>query len=238
MQQLNGKKALITGGSRGIGKAIAIELAKEGVDIIITGRNETALQAAQKEISEYGKNVSYAVMDVSKKTEVDIAVKDIITKTGSIDILVNNAGIGAFGGFLEMEPALWEEIIQTNLMGVYYVTRAVLPAMIERKSGDIINISSTAGERGAAVTSAYSASKFGLLGLTESLMMEVRKHNIRVSALTPSTIATDMAIDLKLTDGNPDKVLQPEDLAEVVVAQLKLNRRALLKMASLWSVNP
>ncbi|MGF2411071.1 3-ketoacyl-ACP reductase [Ferruginibacter sp.] len=238
MEQLKNKTALITGGSRGIGKAIAVALAKEGVNIIITGRNEAHLKEAQASISALGVKVMYAVMEVGNRAEVDKVMADVIEKSAPIDILINNAGIGAFGGFLELPPEQWEQIIQVNLLGVYYCTRAVLPGMIARKTGDIINISSTAGQRGAPVTSAYSASKFGLLGLTESLMLEVRKHNIRVSALTPSTVATDMAIDLKLTDGNPDKVLQAEDLAELVVAQLKLNRRALLKTASLWSTNP
>lgn len=123
-------------------------------------------------------------------------------------------------------------------MGVYYATRAALPSMIEQQSGDIINISSTAGQKGAPVTSAYSASKFGVLGLTESLAMEVRKHKIRVTALTPSTVATDMAVDLGLTDGNPDKVMQAEDIAEFIVAQLKLNKRTFIKSAGLWSTNP
>lgn len=238
MEQLKNKTALITGGSRGIGKAIAVALAKEGVNIIITGRNESHLKETQAAISATGVKVTYAVMEVSKRAEVDKVMADVIKQSAPIDILINNAGIGAFGGFLELPPEQWEQIIQVNLLGVYYCTRVVLPGMIARKTGDIINISSTAGQRGAPVTSAYSASKFGLLGLTESLMLEVRKHNIRVSALTPSTVATDMAIDLKLTDGNPDKVLQAEDLAELVVAQLKLNRRALLKSASLWSTNP
>ena len=238
MEQSKNKTALITGGSRGIGKAIAVALAKEGVNIIITGRNEAHLKEAQASISALGVKVMYAVMEVGNRAEVDKVMADVIEKSAPIDILINNAGIGAFGGFLELPPEQWEQIIQVNLLGVYYCTRAVLPGMIARKTGDIINISSTAGQRGAPVTSAYSASKFGLLGLTESLMLEVRKHNIRVSALTPSTVATDMAIDLKLTDGNPDKVLQAEDLAELVVAQLKLNRRALLKTASLWSTNP
>jgi 3-oxoacyl-[acyl-carrier protein] reductase len=238
MEQLKNKTALITGGSRGIGKAIAIALAKEGVHIIITGRNEIQLKETATEIAASGVNTSYVIMDAGNRSAVEKAMAETIATAAPIDILVNNAGIGAFGGFLELAPEKFEEIIQVNLLGVYYTTRAILPGMIERKSGDIINISSTAGQRGAPVTSAYSASKFGLLGLTESLMLEVRKHNIRVSALTPSTVATDMAIDLKLTDGNPEKVLQAEDLAELVVAQLKLNRRALLKTASLWSTNP
>lgn len=123
-------------------------------------------------------------------------------------------------------------------MGVYNVTRAVLPGMIERKSGDIINISSSAGQKGAPVTSAYSASKFAVLGLTESLMLEVRKHNVRVTALTPSTVVTDLAIDTNLVKGNEENVMHPEDLAELVVATLKFNPRVFVKTAGLWSTNP
>jgi 3-oxoacyl-[acyl-carrier protein] reductase len=238
MESLKGKKALITGGGKGIGRALAVALAQEGVDIALMGRSAGSLESVAKELSGMGVKVAYAIADVSDMNAVNTAVIHLTKELGEIDILINNAGIAAFGGFLELEPAQWEQIIQVNLMGVYYVTRAILPGMIERKTGDIINISSTAGQRGAPLTSAYSASKFGLLGLTESLMLEVRKHNIRVSALTPSTIATDMAKDLNLTDGNPDKVLQPEDLAEFVVAQLKLNRRVLVKSAGLWSTNP
>jgi 3-oxoacyl-[acyl-carrier protein] reductase len=238
MESLKGKKALITGGGKGIGRALAVALAQEGVDIALMGRSAGSLESVAKELNGMGVKVAYATADVSDMNAVNTAVTHLTKELGEIDILINNAGIAAFGGFLELEPAQWEQIIQVNLMGVYYVTRAILPGMIERKTGDIINISSTAGQRGAPLTSAYSASKFGLLGLTESLMLEVRKHNIRVSALTPSTIATDMAKDLNLTDGNPDKVLQPEDLAEFVVAQLKLNRRVLVKSAGLWSTNP
>ncbi|MET3877421.1 3-ketoacyl-ACP reductase [Chitinophaga sp. OAE865] len=238
MESLKGKKALITGGGKGIGRALAMALAQEGVDIALLGRSAGSLEAVAKEIGSTGVKVAYATADVSDMQAVNEAVTLLTKELGEPDILINNAGIAAFGGFMELEPAQWEQIIRVNLLGVYYVTRAVLPGMIARKTGDIINISSTAGQRGAPLTSAYSASKFGLLGLTESLMLEVRKHNIRVSALTPSTIATDMARDLNLTDGNPDKVLQPEDLAEFVVAQLKLNRRVLVKSAGLWSTNP
>lgn len=238
MESLKGKKALITGGGKGIGRALAVALAQEGVDIALLGRSAGSLEAVAKEIGGTGVKVAYATADVSDIQAVNEAVALLTKELGEPDVLINNAGIAAFGGFMELEPAQWEQIIRVNLLGVYYVTRAVLPGMIARKTGDIINISSTAGQRGAPLTSAYSASKFGLLGLTESLMLEVRKHNIRVSALTPSTIATDMAKDLHLTDGNPDKVLQPEDLAEFVVAQLKLNRRVLVKSAGLWSTNP
>lgn len=232
------KRCKHTGAGRGIGRATAIALAKEGVNIGLLGRTIENLEKAADELSQYDVNVSAAAADVADLEAVTHAVEHIKSDLGSVDILINNAGIAKFGGFLELSPEEWESIIQVNLMGVYNVTRTVLPEMIEQKSGDIINIASTAGQKGAPVTSAYSASKFAVLGLTESLMLEVRKHNIRVSALTPSTVATDLAIETNLTDGNPEKVMQPEDLAELIVAQLKLNPRVFIKTAGMWSTNP
>ncbi len=239
MQELKGKIALITGGSRGIGKAIALALAKEGVNVAITGRNEEKLKEVVQEIERKGVKSAYAVFDITSKTEVYGALEKLQKDFGKIDILVNNAGVAAFGGILEMEDEKWEEIVKTNLFGAYYVVKAVVPSMVERKTGDIINISSTAGLKGNAMTSAYSASKFGLIGMSESMMLELRKQNIRVTTLMPSTIASDMSKEvLKITDGNPEKVLQPEDFAELVVDLLKLNKRAMLASASLWSTNP
>ncbi len=238
MESLKGKIALVTGAGKGIGRAIAIALAKEGVHVGLLARNSSQLQAVANEIQGLGVKTSVVVADIANINAVNTAAAQIKKNLGPIDILINNAGTGTFAKFLEMEPSEWENIIKVNLLGVYYMTHAVLPDMIERQTGDIINISSTAGQRGAALTSAYSASKFGVMGLTESLMQEVRKHNIRVSALTPSTVATELAITNKLTDGNPEKVMQPEDLAELVIAQLKLNRRVFIKEAGMWSTNP
>lgn len=235
-QSLQGKRAIITGGGRGIGKAIAEALAAEGVHIGLIGRSEEHIKAVAENLSEV--ETAYAAADVSSLEDVTAAVNKVKDELGGVDILINNAGIAKFGGFMDLDPEEWKNIIDVNLLGVYNVTRAVLPDLIEQKSGDIINISSTAGQKGAPATSAYSASKFGVLGLTESLAMEVRKHNIRVTALTPSTVATDLAIENKLTDGNPEKVMQSEDIAEFVVAQLKLNSRTFIKSAGLWSTNP
>ena len=238
MQDIKNKVALITGGGRGIGRATAIELAKEGVNLGLVGRTLENLEKVKAELQAYGVNVAVAAADVTNLDEITTAVESIKSELGPIDILLNNAGISKFGGFMELTPEEWTNIIDVNLKGVYYTTRAVLPEMIERQTGDIINISSTAGERGGPVTSAYSASKFGVIGLSESLMQEVRKHNIRVSTMTPSTVATEMAAELNLTDGNPEKVMQPEDLAELIVIQLKLHPRVVLKHAGLWSNNP
>lgn len=238
MTDLKNKNALITGAGKGIGKAIAIALAKEGVNVILVSRTQTDIDQLADEASNLGVKSLALAADVSDINSINSAVEKALAKFKTIDILINNAGIAAFGKFMELEPAEWEKIIQVNLMGTYYTTRAVIPNMIERQTGDIINISSTAGLNGNALTSAYSASKFAVLGLTDSLMQEMRKHNIRVSALTPSTVATDMAKDLNLTDGNPDKVMQSEDIAELLIAQLKLNRRVFIKNSSIWSTNP
>ena len=238
MNDLKNKNALITGAGKGIGKAIAIALAKEGVNVILMARTQSDLDEVAKEVKALGVKSLTLIADVADINSVNTAVEKALVEFKTIDILVNNAGIAAFGKFLELEPTAWENIIKVNLMGTYYVTRAVLPNMIERQTGDIINISSTAGLNGNAMTSAYSASKFAVLGLTDSLMQEVRKHNIRVTALTPSTVATNMAKELNLTDGNPDKVMQAEDMAELIIAQLKLNRRVFIKNSSIWSTNP
>jgi 3-oxoacyl-[acyl-carrier protein] reductase len=238
MESIRGKNALVTGAGKGIGRAVALALAAEGVNVGLLARTEEQLLEVARAVEAQGVKAAVVTADVADRAAVEAAVAQVQQLLGPLDILINNAGTAAFGKFLELTPEAWENILRVNVLGVYFATRAVLPQMIERQAGDIINISSTAGKNGAAVTSAYSASKFAVLGLSESLMQEVRKHNIRVSALTPSTVATPLAAELKLTDGNPEKVMQPEDLAELIIAQLKLNRRVFLKEAGLWSTNP
>ena len=236
---MKNKKAIITGGGRGLGKATAIAFAKEGFDVAITGRNEEVMKETVAELETYGVKAFYSVFDVSNYEEVKVGIKNLIEELGGVNILVNNAGIAAFGSFNEMEVEQWSQIMQTNVMGMYYVTKEVLPYLIEQNEGDIINVSSTAGLSGNASTSAYSASKFAVIGMSEALMKEVRKNNIRVCTLTPSTIASDMSIELGIANkDSEDSVLQPEDFAELIVAGLKLPRRAMLKSASLWSTNP
>ena len=223
MKDLKSRKAIITGGGRGLGKATAIAFAKEGIDIAITGRNEAVLKETVSELETFEIQAIYTVFDVSNYEEVKRGIKSILDSLGSVDILVNNAGIAAFGTFNEMEVSQWNQIIQTNLMGMYYVTKEVLPYLIDKNEGDVINVSSTAGLNGNANTSAYSASKFAVIGMSESLMKEVRKNNIRVCTLTPSTIASDMSIELGIADkDSQDSVLQPEDFAELIVAGLNI----------------
>ena len=238
MESLKNKKAIITGGGRGLGKATALAFASEGIDVAITGRNEAVLKAAVSEIETLGVKATYAAFDVGSYDDVKSNIKTIIDTLGGVDILVNNAGICYVGSFNDMPVEQWSAMIQTNVMGMYYVTKEVLPHLIQQNEGDIINISSTAGLNGNPNISGYSASKFAVIGMSESLLKEVRKHNIRVNTLTPSTIETDMTLGLGMMEKGSENILQPEDFAELIVAGLKLPRRALLKGASLWTTNP
>jgi len=238
-QSLKGKVAFITGAGRGIGKAVAISLAKEGVNVGLLARTEEALKEVASEVEKLGVQAAYATVDVSSLSEVEAAINSLTNELGKADILINNAGIGKFQSLLEMDPEEWKQIIDVNLMGPYYVTKAVLPQLIEKNGGDIINISSTNGLNGAATSSAYSASKFGLIGMTESLAQEVRRNNIRVTSLTPSTVATELAVKTNLiSDNDEEKYMQPEDIAEFIVSQLKLHPRIYVKTASLLATNP
>ena len=238
-QSLKGKVAFVTGAARGIGKATAIALAKEGVNVGLLARTEDTLKQVAASLESIGVKVAYATADVSSQAQVEAAIEALTNQLGPADILINNAGIATFGTVLEMNTEEWKNIIDTNVLGTYYVTRAVLPQLIEKNGGDIINIASTSGLSGAATSSAYSASKFAVIGFSESLAQEVRRNNIRVTALNPSTVATDLALDLSLIkENNDEKYMQAEDIAEIIVNQLKLNPRIYVKTASVIATNP
>ncbi|WP_028593977.1 3-ketoacyl-ACP reductase [Paenibacillus assamensis] len=237
--EFKNKVALITGAGKGIGKAIAHALAKEGTNLGLIARTSADLEKLQAELQEqYGIRVSIVSADIANQESVDQAVAALVGELGQVDILINNAGTATFGTLVDMDPKEWERIIQVNLMGTYYVTRAVLPHMISQNSGNIINVASTAGERGFATGSAYNASKFAVMGMTEALMQEVRKFNIRVTALTPSTVNTELATNAGLKIGDEDRMMQPEDVAELALATLKLPARVFVKTAGIWTTNP
>lgn len=240
MQVLKGKTAIITGAGKGLGKAMSLALAAEGVHLGLIGRTAADLELLQEEIGKGYSDVKVytAQADVANYTAVQAAVASLMTSLPGVDILINNAGILRVGGFLDLPEAEWEEVFRINVFGSYYMVRAVLPYMITQGSGDIINISSTAGLKGSANLSAYGASKAAVSNMSEALMQEVRKKNIRVSTVFPSTISTSMTLQAGFTDGNAEKVLQPEDLANLVVHNLKLPQRAMVKDISLWSTNP
>jgi len=239
MLELKNQTAVITGAGKGIGRAVAEALAAEGVHLGLIARTSSDLESLSSELKEkYGVNVFVQAADVSVRTEIEAAVQALHEQLGAIDILINNAGIASFGKLVDMDPEEWERIIRVNLMGAYYTTRAALPFMIEQNSGNILNVASTAGERGFATGSAYCASKAALISMSEALMQEVRKSNIRVVTLNPSTVNTELATNNNLPIGDEDRMMQPEDVADLALATLKLPARVFVKSAGIWTTNP
>ncbi|MCA1055787.1 3-ketoacyl-ACP reductase [Rossellomorea aquimaris] len=237
-QNISGKIAYITGAWRGIGKATALELAREGVHVGLIARTESALEEVAEEARTLGVKAVAATADIADMAQVDKAVETLQDELGPADILINNAGIGMYGNFLEIDPADWKKTFEVNVFGTYHVTRAVLPQLIEKNRGDIINISSSSGLKGTAKSTAYSGSKFAVQGMTEALMQEVRKHNIRVMTLNPSLVATDLTFGDQLEEADKEKYMQPEDIAEHIVSQLKLHPRIFIKQSLQWATNP
>ncbi|CDQ38644.1 3-ketoacyl-ACP reductase [Virgibacillus salexigens] len=237
-QEIKGKIAYITGAGSGIGKATALTFAREGVHVGLIARTKSKLDVVAKEAAEIGVRVSVAVADIANLEEVEEAIANLESELGPADILINNAGIGAHGDLLEMNPETWKHTFEVNVFGTYHVIRAVLPQMIEKNQGDIINISSSNGLKGTAGSTSYSGSKFAIQGMTEALMQEVRKNNIRVFTMNPSLVATELVFGDELAEKNEDKYMQPEDLAEYMVAQLKLHPRIFIKQSLQWATNP
>jgi NAD(P)-dependent dehydrogenase (short-subunit alcohol dehydrogenase family) len=206
---LSGKIALVTGGGRGIGAAIARKLAGMGATTVICGRNRAPLDQTAKEIQ-----AESMVCDVSDWNSVSALSERIKSTFGRLDILVNNAGIGGFGGPLHTMPLEnWDSVLNTNLRGVFYTVRAFAPLMISSGGGDIINISSIAGKNALPNGAAYAASKWGLNGLSYSIAEELRGHNIRVSVICPGSTHTELGPH---AGKDPKKMLQAEDVAHVV----------------------
>ncbi len=213
-QPLAGQVAVVTGASRGIGDAIARSLAALGATTVLCGRTRAALDSVAKVIAEAGGKAEVIPCDVTSLESVDAAAKNIEFSFGRVDVLVNNAGIGGFGGPLhQLAPDAWEQILNTNLRGVYYSIRAFAAMMIRARGGHIINISSIAGKNALPNGAAYAASKWGLNGLSYSVAEELRGQNIRVSVICPGSTNTDLSPH---AGKDPAKMLQPEDVAHTV----------------------
>ena len=215
------KLALVTGASRGIGKACAIELAKAGYDIAVNfAGNEEAANKTVEEIKALGVDAAAFKFDVSNQEADAKGVEAVLEKFGRIDILVNNAGITRDGLFMRMSAENWDAVINTNLSSAFYVSQPVVKVMMKQRSGAIINMSSVVGVSGNAGQANYSAAKAGLIGLTKTLAKELGSRGIRVNAIAPGFINTDMTKDLdtsKFTDFIPLKRLgEPEDIAKAV----------------------
>jgi 3-oxoacyl-[acyl-carrier protein] reductase len=212
-EPLSGQVALITGGSRGIGLAIARQLARLGAAVAICGRDRAALDTAAADLRRSGAPVLAAVADVSAAAGAASFVSQAESTLGPADILVNNAGVGIFGPAHERSEAEWDAVLDTNLKGVFLVSRAVAPSMIRRRTGHIINISSLAGKNTFAGGAIYCASKWGLQGLSGGMAEDLRQYGIRVSVVCPGSVATDFSPH---AGKDTSKMLQPDDIAHAV----------------------
>ena len=213
-ESLLGKVAVITGGGRGIGAAIAERLVGLGATVVVCGRSDGPLRATAQKISSAGGQCEAITCDVTQLASVEELARRVRQGFGRCDILVNNAGVGSFSAPLhELHPEEWERIMNTNLRGVYYCMRSFAPMMIEKGRGDIVNISSIVSKNPLANGAAYAASKWGLNGLSYSAAEELRKHNIRVTVVCPGSTATELSPH---EGKDPKKMLQPEDVARVV----------------------
>jgi 3-oxoacyl-[acyl-carrier protein] reductase len=211
---LNGQVALITGAGRGIGAAIAAKLASLGAVAVLCGRTRALLESTADAIAKAGGRAQALQCDVTDLRSVEAAAAHVDQTLGRIDILVNNAGVGGFGGPLhQLAPESWEQVLNTNLRGVYYCIRAFAPLMIRACTGHIINISSLAGKNALPNSAAYAASKWGLNGLSYSVAEELRIHNIRVSVICPGSVDTELSPH---AGKDPAKMLQPEDVSHAV----------------------
>ena len=229
---LDGKIALVTGGSRGIGRGVAEALAKEGARVAITARTAAAVQQAARDI---GHGAIGLACDVRSQEQVTAAFQELDRQAGGLDVLVNNAGIGIFAPVAEMAPDDWRAVIETNLNGVFYCTREAVPRMKARGGGYIFNVSSLAGRNPFANGAAYNASKFGLNGFSEALMMEVRYDGIRVSYLMPGSVATEFGRGSTAKSG---WALTPADVAEVVLDLLRSPSHALYSRVEMRPSQP
>lgn len=201
LQQLKDTVALVTGASRGIGRAIALSLAVEGATVVVNyARSEKAAEAVVKEIVEAGGNAIALQGDVSKADEVDNLISQTLEKFGRIDVLVNNAGITRDTLLLRMKPEDWQAVIDLNLTGVFLCTRAVSKIMLKKRQGRIINITSVAGQMGNPGQANYSAAKAGVIGFTKTVAKELAPRGVTVNAVAPGFIETDMTADLKNTE--------------------------------------
>ena len=231
--ELSGAKALITGGSGGIGKGIAAALKREGAGVVITGRRREHLEATAAELG-----VGWIQADVGLEEDAVRTVKSYLDDHGGLDILVNNAGFGYFAPLVDMELERLEAVYRTNVFGAFLMAREAARQFIAQGSGNLINISSTSGLKGGRGSTAYSSSKFALRGMTECWRDELRRHNVRVMLVNPSEVLTQFSSVAGYRQEASDKKLRPQEIADAIVGALKIDDRGFIPEFAVFATNP
>ncbi len=235
MENLAGKVAIVTGGTRGIGRAIVERLLREGASVAACGRSRETVQSLVKDFQETAGNRLLAeIADVSKLDDVRKFFASVDARFGGLDVLINNAGLGIFKSVADLTPEDWHKTIDLNLNGVYYCCHEGLPRMKKRGGGYIINIGSLAGKNAFAGGAAYNASKFGLKGFTEAMMLDHRYDNVRVSSVMPGSVDTDFS----KRNGKAPWKIQPDDVAETVIMLLRMPPRTLISRVEMRPSKP
>jgi 3-oxoacyl-[acyl-carrier protein] reductase len=237
MEGSSGKVAVVTGGSRGIGRAVAEALLGEGWRVHLCGRTPEHVETARAELAgRFGDAVSGAAVDARSQEEVDRFVAGVLRREERIDCLVNNAGLGIFGPVDELTGEQWRETIETNLSGYFYFLHAVAPAMKRRGEGWIFNVASLAAKNPFAGGAAYNASKFGVVGLSEAAMLDLRQYGVRVAAILPGSVATGFSHPT----GKQDQSwrLQPADIAAMILHLLSYPPHALPSLVEMRPAKP
>lgn len=224
---LEGQVAIVTGASRGIGRSIALALARNGAKVALAARSEPALQAVQAEIEAGGGQAAGFPTDVSREAEVADLVRGTVERFGRLDILVNNAGIGIFGPLAEMRTEEWDRIMAVNARGPFLLCREAIPHLKHQGQGFIINIASVVGVKGYANQAAYSASKHAVMGMSKALARELHGDGIRVHAICPGGVSTQMAGQAR-PDLDRSVLMQPDEIADVVLFLLTRRGNAVI----------
>ena len=230
--------SIVTGGTSGIGAAVVSSLAQQGGRVAFCGRSIASVTRTVEHLQSAGIEALGLPCDVRDVSEVERFVQRVCEAYGPIDILINNAGLAHFAELTALSIEQIQETFDVNVSGVFHMTRAVLPEMLTRRTGNIVNIASLAGKNGVAGGTAYSASKHAVLGFSRSLMLEVRQQGIRVIAVCPGSVETAFFASAGLEIKNPDRILQPNDVAHTVLSALSLPQRALVSELDVRPASP
>lgn len=236
--ELKNKVALVTGAGKGIGRATALALAKEGANVVLASRTISDLQSLAREIGNMGRKAMPFEVDVSRESQIKELMSAVINKFTGLDILVNNAGIGLFARVEELTTQDWDDMFDVNLRGMFLCTREALPYLKRKEESFVVNIASLAGKNAFVAGAGYAATKWGVLAFSKCLMLEERDAGVRVLAICPGSVDTHFFVHPSLPKPNRERILKPEDVAQTIVQAIKLPQRAMISEIDIRPTSP